>query len=143
METGKVEWKYVPVVIGRFGPTAELAAEAGECAGEQGRFEPVRDRIFQLQSEWQRSPDPMGIFRGIMQEMGLDIGRWSQCVNEGWRNDRVRAGTQLGFQAGLQGTPTFLIVGFTAIPGAAPIELFREALDSALVLQGGGASPGR
>ena len=141
--TGKVEWKYIPVVIGRFGPSAELAAEAGECAGEQGRFAPVRDRIFQLQGEWQRAPNPMPLFSAVAQESGVDLGRWEQCVNEGWRSERVRAGTQLGFQAGLQGTPTFLIVGFTMLPGAIPLDLFRQVLDSALVIRGQGQGAGR
>ena len=140
--TGKVEWKYVPIVIGRFGPSAELAAEAGECAGEQGRFAAVRDRIFQLQREWQQSPDPLSILRAIATEARLDVGRWDQCVLEGWRVDRVRAGTQLGFQAGVEGTPTFFIVGFAAVPGAIPIDVFREVLDSALV-QSQGQGPGR
>jgi len=143
MDTGKVEWKYIPVVIGRFGPAAELAAEAGECAGEQGRFPAMRDRIFELQGEWQRSPDPLPIFRAIAQETGVDVGRWTQCVTEGWRSERVRAGTELGFRAGLRGTPTFLIVGFTALPGAIPLDLFREVLDSALVVRAGGPGAAR
>ena len=45
-KTGKVEWKYVPMILGMFGPNSEYAAEAGECALEQDKFPEARDRLF-------------------------------------------------------------------------------------------------
>ena len=59
------------------------------------------------------------------------VDRWRSCVTGGLRNDRIAAGTQLSQQAGVRGTPTFFVVGYAPIPGALPLELFREVLDTA------------
>lgn len=143
VETGRVEWKYVPIVLGQFGPAAEAAAHAGECAGEQGGFGPMRDRIFERQSEWRRADQPMAVFRSLAREQELDLGRWERCVDERWRADRLRAGTQLAFQAGLRGTPTFVVVGVGMIPGALPLDVFRQVLDGALAAPTGPVAPPR
>lgn len=146
VETGKVRWKYVTMISGMFGPPSEQAAQAGECAGEQGRFPAMRDRIFEEQGRWKNAPDPMAVLRGLAREVGADMQRWERCVTEGWRTDRVRAGTQLANQVGVRGTPTFYIAGMRQpIPGAIPLELFREVLDTVLALsdRAGESGPGR
>jgi protein-disulfide isomerase len=108
MEAGKVEWKYVPIILGMF-PNAMEAARAGECAGEQGAFPRME---------------------GYARELDLDVVRFRQCVNERWRDQRIQAGTQLSRQVGVRGTPTFFVVGYAPIPGAIPLDLFRAALDT-------------
>lgn len=130
VETGKVYWKYVPMVLGMF-PHAVEAAQAGECAGEQGRFRPMQDRLFADQGSWKNADEPMPPLEAIATDVGLDVGRWRSCIDEGRRNDRVATGTQLSREAGVRGTPTFFVVGYAPIPGALPLELFREVLDTA------------
>lgn len=129
MATGKVEWKYVPMILGIF-PNAMEAARAGECAGEQGAFPAMRDLLFDKQPEWKRSNDPEPLMEEYAEEVGLEMERFSQCVAQGWQDDRIMAGTQLSQQVGVRGTPTFFVVGYAPIPGAIPLELFREALDT-------------
>ena len=46
IETGKVEWKYVTFVSGMF-PNGTAAALAAECAGEQERFPPMRELLYE------------------------------------------------------------------------------------------------
>jgi hypothetical protein len=130
VRTGKVAWKYVPMVLGIFGPNAENAARAGECAGEQGRFPGMRDRLFAGQREWKRADDPLAIFDRYASEESLDLERFRRCVGEGWRDDRVTAGTRLSRQVGVRGTPTFFVVGYAPIPGALPLDLFRQIIDT-------------
>ena len=139
IRTGKVEWKYVPMILGIFGQNAEIAAEAAECAMAQNRFEGVRDVLFERQSEWKQAQNPSAVFRGFMEEEGLDVVRWEQCMVERERRERVETGTQLAQQAGVRGTPTFFILGYAPIPGAIPLELFKQVLDTvyAQALQGG------
>jgi protein-disulfide isomerase len=128
-ETGKVEWKYVPIVIGMF-PNAMEAARTGECAGEQGRFPEMRDLLFAQQREWKASNDPEPLLRGYAEEMGLEMERYDNCVEQGWQDDRILTGTQLSRQVGVRGTPTFFVVGYAPIPGAIPLDLFRQVLDT-------------
>ena len=129
METGKVEWKYIPIVIGLF-PNALEAARAGECAGEQGRFPEMRDLLFERQREWKGSDEPEPLLEGYARGLGLEMERFNNCVSQGWQDDRIRAGTQLSRQVGVRGTPTFFVVGYAPIPGAIPLDLFRQVLDT-------------
>ncbi|HZD04764.1 MAG TPA: thioredoxin domain-containing protein [Longimicrobiales bacterium] len=128
--TGKVQWKYVPMVLGMFGPNAEVAARAGECALEQGRFPAMRDRLFQEQPRWKRASDPMPVLADLAEDAGLEVERWRTCVEEDRRHDRIAAGTASAFRAGVRGTPTFFVVGFAPIPGALPLDVFRQVLDT-------------
>jgi len=129
MDAGKVQWKYVPMVLGMF-PNAIEAARAGECAGEQGEFAVMRDLLFDRQSEWKQSDDPDTLMDRYAREVGLDTERFGQCVAEGWQDERIEDGTQLSRQVGVRGTPTFFVVGYAPIPGAIPLDLFRSALDT-------------
>jgi protein-disulfide isomerase len=130
IETGKVEWKYIPMILGIFGANAELAARAGECAGEQDRFATMRDRLFASQSEWKRARDPRAHFDAYAREQGLDLERFERCVDEDWRGERVAAGTRLSRQSGVRGTPTFFVVGYGTIPGMLPLDVFQQMLET-------------
>lgn len=130
--TGKVQWKYVPMILGIFS-NAEEAARAGECAGEQGHFADMRDRLFGTQGEWKNADDPAAHFVDYAEELRLDVARYQRCVDEGWRDPRIVAGTRLSQQVGVRGTPTFFIVGYAPIPGMLPLDLFRQVLDTVYV----------
>ncbi len=136
VETGRVQWKYVPFVSGMF-PNALEAAIAAECAGEQGDFEAMRVRLYVDPQEWKGSAQPDSVFTRYAREVGLDVPRFRACVDGGWREDRVRMNIRLGREVGVRGTPTFLVDGFP-IQGALPLEAFREILDLALRSSRGG-----
>lgn len=133
IRTGKVEWKYIPMILGIFGPNAEMAAEAGQCALLQGRFPDFRDRLFSSQSEWKQADDPSRFLQEYAEEEGLDVARWGTCMSERQGRERVETGTRLSAQSGVRGTPTFFILGAGVIPGAIPLELFRQVLDTLYV----------
>jgi protein-disulfide isomerase len=130
IETGKVEWKYVPMILGIFGENAEVAAQVGECAMAQDRFPAVRDRLFEDQPAWQRASDPMPVFRRIAEEEGLDAQRLVTCVRSDANMGRIMAGTQVAQVLGTRGTPSFFVVGEGPIQGVIPVELFSEILDT-------------
>lgn len=143
VETGKVHWKYVPYILGMFGPNAVDAALAGECAGEQDRFVAIRERLFQSQSEWKGADDPRAHFRLYAREEGLDVGRYDSCMEQMRPQERVVASSRLGQQLGIRGTPTFFILGNSVIPGALPLETFRLVLDQVLAeAEAGGGTGG-
>jgi len=130
IRTGKVEWKYIPMILGLFGPNAEMAAEAGQCALQQGRFPNFRDRLFSSQSEWKQADDPSRFLKEYAEEEGLDVARWGECMSEHQGRERVETGTRLSAQSGVRGTPTFFILGAGIIPGAIPLDLFKQVLDT-------------
>lgn len=138
--TGKVQWKMVPFDVGMF-PHARQAVLAGECAGEQGRFEDVRERLFESQRTWKSATAAaaLALFRDLAREEDLDVDRFNRCMAQGWRAPRVDASNALARQLGVRGTPTFYILGFGIVPGALPAEEFSKVLDRVLAAQ---AEPG-
>ncbi|MDT8368667.1 MAG: thioredoxin domain-containing protein [Longimicrobiales bacterium] len=133
IETGKVYWKYVPMLLGVF-PNAIEAAQVGECVGEQGRFLEVTHLLFERQSAWMRSRgDPMPALLDIVEEAGADPAAVAACVEEDRHATRIASGTGYFTRVGGRGTPSFFIIDVAPIPGAIPLELFREVLDTAYV----------
>jgi protein-disulfide isomerase len=134
VETGLVQWKFLPFVLGKF-PNGLEAAIAGECGGEQGQFFVMQDRLFEDQSGWRASSDPFPFFAQIAEEEGLDVSRYNGCVEGGWREGALRNNIRLGQEIGVRGTPTFLIDG-VPVSGALPLDTFRDILDIALTRKG-------
>ncbi len=129
-----VEWKFIPFVLGMF-PNGLEASIAGECSGEQDRFFPMQERLFSDQAGWKNEEDPFPFFARLAGEEGLDVERFNRCIEDGWRENQVRANIRLGRQIGVQGTPVFLIDG-VPISGALPLDMFRDILDMALAQKG-------
>ncbi len=134
VEAGLVQWKFIPFVLGRF-PNGLEASIAAECGGEQDRFFPMQGRLFADQAGWKNSDDPFPFFSQLAEEEGLDVDRFDQCVDGGWRENQVRANIRLGREIGVRGTPTFIIDG-VPISGALPVDTFRDILDLALQQKG-------
>jgi len=132
IQTGKVQWKYVPMLLGIF-PNAIEAAQVGECVGKQGRFREISDLLFERQSDWKRAgAEPMPVLMEIVREAGGDVAEVEACVAENRHAARIASGTAFFANSGGRGTPTFFILGMgQPIPGAVPIDLFTEILDTA------------
>jgi protein-disulfide isomerase/uncharacterized membrane protein/rhodanese-related sulfurtransferase len=86
----------------RIHPFAEKAAEASECAGQQGKFWEMIDKIYSRQLD-------LGI-EGLERdaaELGLDQPRFNQCLTSGAMAGRVRQDVEDGRALGVRATPTF------------------------------------
>lgn len=127
VDSGLVQWTYVPFVLGIF-PNGEEAALAGECAAEQEHFEPMRRRLYEDQAGWRDSSEPGAFFARLASEEGLDEGRFTECMEGDAVRAQVQENTRLGQMGGVRGTPAFFINGFP-VPGALPIDSFRDLLD--------------
>jgi protein-disulfide isomerase len=129
IETGMVEWKFVPFVTGMF-ENSPVATEAVECAYVQGEaaFEALNTRLWADQAEWKRSRDPGPVVRGWVSELGMDMEAFDACLANDDRIDRITAATELARQIGVRGTPTFIVIGYPPLQGALPLDTFREIL---------------
>lgn len=106
-------------------PHARAAANAVECAGEQGRFAEYHDRLFELQD----SIGTMPWDRYAADAAVPDLEAFRRCVTENRYADRVERDARLAAELGLDVTPT-LIVNGTIYPGA-PTEEELERLVAA------------
>lgn len=115
-------------------PFAERAAEASECAAEQGKFWEAVDKIYSQRSDL--SDD--GLKRDAA-EIGLDQNKFNQCLASGAAAARVQRDHEDGKALGVNATPTFFI-GRQAVSGAPDLDEFSRRIDQELAAQGAGLS---
>jgi protein-disulfide isomerase len=111
--------------------TAHLAAA---CAGDQGKFWEMHDRLYAGQDEWSDLvadvPDPLSIFRRYAKELGLDVKTWETCVVTQKDAARIKGNQAEGVRRDVQSTPT-LIIGNQQVNGVTYDE-FKKLVDQAL-----------
>lgn len=132
VRTGKVLFKYVPFVMGMF-PNGEQAARAAECAGDQGKFWEMHDRLYAQQGQWKKSREPEALFQGYTAALGLDRAAFDACYATQREHPRTRRANTIASEIGVRVTPSFL-VNDRPVEGALPIAQFRRLIDAALLL---------
>lgn len=111
-------------------PHAKLAAEAAECAAQQGRFWEYHDRVFANAS--QLSPARL---QALAEALRLDVQAFATCLDAGKARARVAEDLADGREAGVTATPTFFING-RIVEGAPPFTTFAKIIDLQLALRG-------
>jgi len=111
-------------------PDAKPAAEAAQCANEQGRFWPYHDRLFSTPNQ----PLSVADLKHAATMIGLDADRFNTCVDAHKYRAVVDADTRAGTEAGVTGTPAFFING-RLLSGAQPYEAFKRLIDEELELK--------
>ena len=107
------------------------AAEASECADEQGAYWKYHDLLFQNQSALDDAS-----LKNYAASLGLDTATFNQCLDSDKYMSEVQKDEQDGITAGVQGTPAFFINGMP-LSGAQPYAAFKAAIDAALAEAGG------
>ncbi len=129
IDTGIVEWKFVPYVTGMF-ENSMPTLRATECTLEQSSdaFERLNERLWHEQAAWKGSNDAAGLVRSWAGAAGADLERLDDCLANGRRVDRITAGATLAREMGVRGTPTFMVLGYGPLQGALPLDTFRRVL---------------
>jgi protein-disulfide isomerase len=109
------------------------AAEAARCAGAQGSFWAMHDRLFEGLKAWSSlEGEPLlETFVDYAVDLGLDEAAFRQCTESGRYGPLVRQSLWEGQQAGVAGTPSFLI-NDQLLSGAHPFEEFQRIIESEL-----------
>lgn len=135
VDTGQVLWvsKHLPL---KKHPYAALAAVAAECAGDQGRYFEMRQRIFATTATWAQ-PDAETKLPALAAELKLDPVAFERCFNGRPALERVMQ-DMADAQGIVQRTPSFVILtgGTTgSIAAPMPVEEFigflRNQVDGA------------
>jgi Na+/H+ antiporter NhaA len=117
-------WRHLP--LNDVHPRAQVAAEAAEAAGAQGRFWEMHDLLISHQDELL----PMHI-RRYAEELGLDMDRFAHGVHDREFAARVSRDVASADESGVSGTPTFFIDG-RRHQGAYDIDTLTSAVRAAL-----------
>ena len=120
----RIVWKDFPLTA--IHPEAFKAAEAGNCAREQGKFWEYHDRLFANQQALQ--PEAL---KTHAVAAGLDAAKFNACLDSSKYGSRVQEHVGVGTQLGINSTPAVFING-RQVTGAQPYEVFARIIDEEL-----------
>ncbi len=125
IKTGKVKLVYRDFPLS-FHQNAQKAAEAAECADEQGRFWEMHDKLF-----IDGVQGGVASFKQFASALGLNTAKFNECLDSGKMASEVQKDMAEGAQYGVTGTPGFFVNG-QLISGAQPYQVFAQAIEEAL-----------
>ena len=136
VDTGKVRFVYRDYPRADRGPGVD-AAMAARCAGAQGQYWAMHDRLFSEGGQLDKQ-----VYNRHAKTLGLDRSVFEQCMAEGRYTSAIFEDRQEANQWGFHGTPGFILVRTAiaptehepaiAIPGAFPFEMFSDEIERLL-----------
>jgi protein-disulfide isomerase len=129
VKTGKVRWVFINFPLTSVHAHASAAAELALCAAQQRAFWRVHDLLFQHQQTWAPLKEAGPFFVSLADSAGLSKKTLLSCLETPGTVSAVRADAEGAARSGATSTPTFYIEG-GLLEGAAPVEVFRQVLDS-------------
>jgi protein-disulfide isomerase len=107
-------------------PQAQKAAEAAQCAGDQGKYWEMHEKLFANQT----ALEPPRL-KGYAKDLQLDQGKFDRCLDSGEKAKVVDDNRKAGEKVGVTGTPAFFVNGYQ-LTGAQPFEEFKTLIDQEL-----------
>lgn len=114
------------------GQESVWAAQAAECAGNEGRFWLYHDKLFASQAGENRGAFAKDKLKGFARELGLEAAGFDRCLDGDETLAKVRADTAEADRRGVKSTPTFYLNTTEPIQGALPYDAFKQAIDKLL-----------
>ncbi len=118
----KMRFVFRHYAFARLHPHAELAGQAAEAAGAQGKFWPMHDLLFE---NWQALA--WKDLLGYAERLDLDVERFTQELKSEIYLPRVRDDFKTGVQNGVYGTPGIFLNGVRH-DGSYDFETLLEAM---------------
>lgn len=109
---------------------AHRAAEASQCANDQGNFWKFHDALFADQKAWTD-----GDYESYAKTAELDVKKFKKCLEDNAHIATVDEDMADGRMVGMGGTPGFYVNGIV-LSGSRPFEEFVEVIDSELARLG-------
>jgi len=133
IETGKANLIYVDFAI--IGPDSIKAHAGSYCAAEQGLYWQYHDYVYANQGHendgWANTKNLKLLVSGVD---GIDSESFSECIDSGKYEQRVRENTQIARDSGARSTPSFIVIGpsgqAVTITGAQPYTVFQQTVDN-------------
>jgi protein-disulfide isomerase len=135
VKTGKVHYVFRDFPLEQIHPFALKAAEAAHCAGDQGKYWEMHDRLYKNQAKLAANE-----LAGHATALGLDEQKFKECLDSGKYTALVKKNENDGMKVGVRGTPSFFLgyseagkmKAVTMLSGAQPFTAFQDALDKLL-----------
>lgn len=126
VDTGKVKFVYKHLPLTQIHAYSQKAAEASECAADQGKFWEYHGKLFANQNALF-----LASLKKYASDIGLDRTKFDACLDSGTMASRVGYDAEEAVQRGVRSTPNFFVNG-VKIEGAQPFSKFKEAIEAEL-----------
>lgn len=146
IKPGKIRYVFRHFPLDESHPKAGRAAEAAECANQQGRFWEMHEQLFAHQQALEPS-DLVSHAKAV----GVETAAFETCM-KGAAKGKVKRDFNDGLKAGVDGTPTFLIGTaekdgkvrvVKRLTGIQSTDSFTAALNEVLAASSSGVTPPR
>jgi protein-disulfide isomerase len=107
------------------------AAEASECANDQGRFWDYHDKLFENQDGENQGDFSIDNLKRFAEELSLDTQTFNQCLDSREHEDLVKAETQDAVKKGVKSTPTF-VIGDQTVQGPGSYDDLKKVIEAEL-----------
>lgn len=110
------------------------AAIAANCAGEQGEYWEMHDKLFNAQKEWSSvKSHEKQLFEQYADEILLNMDTFKECFEDKQEKqaEEIRNDQNQGWSYGVRSTPTFFINGEKVL-GAQPTATFKAMIEEEL-----------
>jgi len=132
VKTGKMRIVFHDLPL-PFHPNAKPGAIAARCAGQQGKYEQMHDKLFDSQQDWSNlsNDDARAKFSVYAKDLGLNAAKFESCEKDASVAKAIDDDSALAAAVGATGTPTFF-VNKQKIVGAMPLSEFNRIIDAQL-----------
>lgn len=124
------QFRHFPLV--QIHDNAMIAHRSAEAAGKQNKFWEMHDILYERQKIWSESSNAKLIMEDYASELGLNVDKFKTDFASSTVNDIITADTKLGQDAGVSGTPTFVINGKKLDDLPRDIDSFSKLIDQAI-----------
>lgn len=111
---------------------AQIAAQAAEAAGFQGKFWEMHDKLYENQEAWADNRDPRSMFESYASEIGLDVDKYKTDYDSQEVKDRINADYNSAFSAGVNATPTYFLNG-VKLDNPRGYEPFKQIIENKIL----------
>lgn len=130
VNTGKVQFVFRNYAF--LGPASTVAANAAECANEQGKFWAMHDYFYKNQPpESDTSMYTVDNLTQIAGTLGMNTDQFKSCLSTNKYQKNIDQDFSDGQKAGVSGTPSTFIDGQLTV-GAQPYANFKTLIDAEL-----------
>lgn len=105
---------------------AKDAANAAQCAGDQGKYWEYSDKLWETQGQHTQEK-----LKEIATGLKLDMAAFEKCTKDGKYYAEINKDMEDGSNSGVSGTPAYFINGLF-LSGAQPFESFKQLIDEEL-----------
>lgn len=118
-------WRDFPIITAQ----SPKAAEAGQCAFDQGKFWEFHDYVYE-----QGNSLSVSNLKEYARQIGLDSEQFDQCLDSGQNKAKVDQSLEQAYRLGFPGTPGFL-VNEQKLPGPPMYQTLKGIIDETLAAQ--------